>query len=113
MYLDPNRSDAEATFHWQPNKANPMHIGGDRMDWCDCRELLMHEALEASLRIHNVCYYSTNDNGAPAYVNFNFSHEVYQRCVKEANLFMMYMEPKVEAAFKKMYPDKLRIKGLD
>jgi len=113
VYLDPTRSDADVRLDWKPNKANSIHIGGDIIDWCDCRELLMHEALEASFLINDVCYYKSGEHGLHAYVQFNFSHEVFQRCVKEVNLFMMYMEPKLEAAFKNMYPDKLRIKGLD
>jgi hypothetical protein len=73
----------------------------------------MHEAVEAALTAKSAAYSLYDERRHAAYIQFNFSHEKYQYAIEEANLFMMYIEPKLKAAFEAMYPDKPYIKGLE
>jgi hypothetical protein len=90
-----------------------MNIGLKGQDWAECRERLLHEAVEAALTIQGGCNYKSNEARLPAYIQFSFTHEQFQSAIYDVNLFMLVVEPKLKKAFEKYCPDKPYTKGLE
>jgi len=89
---------------WQPTTPNRMNIGfGEAVDYCDIREQLMHEAIEAAIELRNGKCFATNNAKLSAYAHFSFDHEAFQNAIKEANLFTIVVEPYIQKEFEKYF----------
>jgi hypothetical protein len=104
VWADYKKATSSYTLPWHPTSPNKMVIGfGGAADYCDLREQLMHEAVEAALEIRNATHYNTNNMKCSAYAYFSFNHEVFQNAIHEANLFMTIVEPYIRREFEKYF----------